>query len=224
MLCQVCRRGRLQAFIQHQDHVNSDVLCNVSAILNPDTKAKADILPICESRLPAAVYNKFLLFIQSRQPDYRDYRQLPHPADSLILSPWGCPMKTATHQTRGLSIFTLHPGNSSISFQNGSGDVYYGFIQFMWSHSLAGTPNTYLLVSRHIALSSQDAHLNPYQKLPELKCLLVYSHVPSLDAMERMVIIDKEQVRSQVAYYIRPPGTFGIKRETIILVDLFRNQ
>ena len=92
----------------------------------------------------------------------------------------------------------------------------------MWSQVLQGEKRTFIVVTPHTQLSAPDATHSPYPSWSGFLGTVVYSQpVPA----RPQVVIQPSQIRSHVAYYNRPPGTFGIKVGVFILIDsLHRNR
>jgi hypothetical protein len=115
------------------------------------------------------------------------------------------------------SIFNqcAHSGNSSVSFDH-DGIHDAGFIEQMWRVVIKGQPVTLMVMSPQPTLSALDQLKNPYSQYPGLACQLVYSHCPTL---EQWIVISPEQIIGHVAYYNRPPGTFGIQQAITVIVN-----
>ncbi|KAH6887830.1 hypothetical protein BKA70DRAFT_1122123, partial [Coprinopsis sp. MPI-PUGE-AT-0042] len=126
-------------------------------------------------------------------------------------------LKHIHHETRTYSLLSLHPGNSSISFQKPDGNVDAGFIQCIWTHNLIpGKSKTYLLISPHIRLSKQHQKLNPYQQYPGMMADIVYAQTPPAN---QQVVIQKEDIITHIPFYSRPKGTFSIPKPIMIIVN-----
>ena len=232
MLRQICRRGRLSAIMQ--DHVHSNALFGEALkILFPD--AIPDPAPIQYSDMETArynskgitltpgIYNEILKLInsESQTSTFRHYHNLPHPPDALVLPPLAISIQRIEHNGRGYTAFSSHPGNSSISYHCSNGDIDTGFITSIWSQALQGLKQIFIVVAPHSFLSAHDALRSPYSS-PGLMGTLTYSQPTQA---RPHVLIRQNQIQGHVAYYDRPPGTFGIKVGVRILIDsLHRNR
>jgi hypothetical protein len=88
----------------------------------------------------------------------------------------------------------------------------------MWTQVLMGVSCLYIIVSPHAHLTANDAAQSPYVSHLGFMGTVVYSK-PTPTQERKDVLIEKKQIKGHVAYYERPPGTFGIKSEVRILVD-----
>lgn len=167
MLRQICRRGRLSAFVH--DVISMSKHTNLKAALSilvpklyldaysdqsENTSAKK------LQAIPDDDYCRFLLFFGSSEP-IRHFNQFPHPDNARILSPMAVPKTHIQHKTRTYSTLSIHRGNSSISFypQN-SNNVEYGQIEAIWTHEINGGTDL-LLVSAYHKLSDEDHQTPP---------------------------------------------------------------
>jgi hypothetical protein len=225
MLRQICRRGRLMAFIN--DRTSSDsYLTQALHILGrrapEQMQANGKGQPI-----PLDVYNLLFEFVTFSFPTttFRHFKNLPHPIDSYVLPPFAIPVHHITYKGRNFSTFKMHPGNSSISFHARNGTTNAGFIDAMWRQVLHGKSQTFIVVSPHPYLSDEDQKKNPYASKPGFLCNIFYTQTPSdSDALDQ-IILQEDKIIGHVAYFKRPPGTFGIKRSTTVFIDsLHRNR
>lgn len=233
MLRQICRRGRLSGITQ--DYMCSNTLFGEALkILFPD--AVPDLAPIQYSDMETArsnskgvvltpeIYNEILKLVNSepRTLLFRHYHNLPHPPDALILPPLAISIQKIEHNGRGYTTFLSHPGNSSISYNCSNGDIDMGFITSIWSQVLQGTKRIFVVIAPHTFLSAHDAVHSPYSSQTGFLGTVVYSRPPQARSQ---VLIPQKQIRGHVAYYNRPPGTFGIKLGVRVLIDsLHRNR
>jgi hypothetical protein len=94
----------------------------------------------------------------------------------------------------------------------------------MWGQVLDGQSHLFIIVSPHSELSVKDAVQSPYISRPGFLGTIVYSQ-PTPSQKRQPVLIRQTQIKAHIAYYVRPPGTFGIKAEVMILIDsLHRNR
>jgi hypothetical protein len=234
MLRQICRRGRLTGFIQ--DYVNTDgpfgaalKILFPGAIVASTEKAATNHEAEHNSRgvaLSAELYGTVLKHVNTLWPNspFRHRNDLPHPPNAHVLPPVAVPVKHITHNGRNYSIFSMHPGGSSVSYRCQDGTIDVGFIMSMWTQVLMGVSHLYIVVSPHAHLTANDAARSPYVSRPGFMGTVVYSK-PTPTQERKHVLIEQKQIRGHVAYYERPPGTFGIKSGIRILVDsLHRNR
>jgi len=237
MLRQICRRGRLSGITQ--DYIHSDSpFGEALKILFPD--AVADPVETSAATqygdmemaqhnsegisLAPEIYNKILEVVNSESPTsvFRHHHNLPHPLDALVLPPLAISIQKIEHNGQGYTAFSSHPGNSSISFHGSNGNIDAGFITSIWSQVLQGTKRIFIVVAPHTFLSVHDAVRSPYSSRTGLLGTVVYrqpTHPKS------QVLINQTQIRGHVAFYNRPPGTFGINVDVRILIDsLYRNR
>jgi hypothetical protein len=240
MLRQICRRGRLLAFMK--DSANS-LLSDSEGLLSKALQM-FNILPRSLNTLNTEVqslfeqatensqgeslslehYNQILEYFNQQYPTtpVRHYSHFPHPIDAEILPRLASPIQHITHNGRPYSTFTIHPGNSSISFQSQNAAVEVGFIRSIWSQVLQGKQHIFIIVAPHLRLSVHDESKNPYIKKGGFSAGLVYSQSPQ-ECYD--VVIEVNQILAHVPYYKRPAGTFGIGKETMVIINsLNRNQ
>ena len=171
-----------------------------------------------QENLPLPIYECLLIYANknlSPAIPYRDFRQLPHPDDVHVFARAATAIRHWKYNGHQYSVNTAHPGNSSISFDHG-GIHDAGFIEQMWTVVIEGRPVLLMVISLHTTLSSLDELKIPYSQYPGLACQLVYSHHSTL---EHWIVISPDQIIGHVAYYNRPPGTFGIQQATTVVVN-----
>jgi hypothetical protein len=152
---------------------------------------------------------------------FRHHNDLPHPQ---VLSPVAISIQHITHKGHEYSTFSTHSGGSSISFHCKDGTVDAGFIISMWTQVLLGVSCLFVIVAPHAALTPSDKLRSPYTSRPGFMGTVVYSQ-PNPTQEQQHVLIEQQQIRGHIAYYDRPPGTFGIKSGVRVLVDsLHRNR
>lgn len=221
MLRQMCRRGRLTAYLRNT---------SLNAILSKgngsfgvqenSTKRNAGL-----ELVPLDVYNEVLAHINSTTSSevlpYRHAQDLPHPlTGARVLPRHALAVRRFEHKGRGYATIALHPGNSSVSFTPTTENAPdSGHIEAIWSFNLPGVgiERKFIVLSAHENLSVQDAQLNPYRSKPGFLANIVYTRDPTKGL--RFIIVETEAIIGHVAYYSRPPGTFGIKRATTVLVN-----
>jgi hypothetical protein len=241
MLHQICRRGRLLAFLQNGKTSSDGYLNKAFNILGRRSEAIGSsetqmFTPFDEAqkngageKLPLDIYDlifEFITDLSSSNTMIRHFKDLPHPLESRIFSPFAIPIRHIKYKTRTFSTFKTHPGSSSISFSASDGTTRAGFIDSMWQQVMDGNLQTFIIVSPHDFLSDDDEKKNPYTSRPGFLCNIFYTQVPS-DPLthSRRIVIREDQIIGHVAYYKRPPGTFGIKKAISIFVDsLHRNR
>jgi hypothetical protein len=163
MLRQVCRRGHLTAFIQ--DCIASgNPLGNVLHILvpqAPQTCTGAELPPVSPlaeaqhngqgKNLPLEVYNLILAHLNGPPPlsPVHHFKNLPHPMDVYVLPRMAAPTHHIKHKGHDYSTFSMHPGNSSISYHSKDGAINAGFVTSMWTQVLMGKLHSFIVVSPH---------------------------------------------------------------------------
>ena len=234
MLRQICRRGRLSGIAQ--DYIHSNTLFGEALkILFPD-KVADPVAPIQYDNMEMAqhnskgvtlapeIYDKILKLVNSESSAlvFRHHHNLPHPLDALVLPPLAMSIRKIEHDGRGYTTYSSHPGNSSISYHCTNGNIDTGFITSIWSQVLQGTKRIFIVVAPHTFLSAHDAVHSPYSSQTGFLGTLVYSQPTQTRSH---IVIKKNQIRGHVAFYNRPPGTFGINVGVRILIDsLHRNR
>jgi len=233
MLHQICRRGRLLAFMK--DSANT-LLSDSEGLISKALKM-FNILPRPLNTLNAEPqspleqaagnsqgealsidhYNQILGYLNQKYPatPLRHYSQFPHPINAEILPRLASPIKHITHNGRPYSTFATHPGNSSISIQLQNG-IEVGFIRSIWSQILLQKEHIFIFVVPHLRLSNQDGLKNPYSSRGGFSAGLVYSKSPP-EGYE--ILIEVNQILAHVPYYKRPAGTFGISEETMVIIN-----
>lgn len=228
MLRQMCRRGRLTAYLQNTSLNVILTKGDSSAELSASKQKKSTKRNAGLQVVPLDEYNKILAYVNSALPPgdspYRHAQDLPHPLKAKVLPRYALPVRRFQHKGRGYTTISLHCGNSSVSFTPKSGTTTEsGHIESIWSFNLsdAGVDDEsrrFVVLSLHEGLSAQDAQRNPYRSKPGFLANIVYTHDPA-KGLQRTMILEEEAIIGHVAYYSRPPGTFGIKRGTTVLVN-----
>jgi len=100
--------------------------------------------------------------------------------------------------------FSEHSRNSSIGYYSNVGTIEYGLICSIWVQSLGNRDtdqHTLLLISSYEQLSNTDRLLSPYSGFPGFQCVVVYMYLPPVVRATNMIIIQLEEVISQVVSY-----------------------
>jgi hypothetical protein len=191
--------------------------------IKTDSEALSSISQAKSKTLSPEIYDLILEYVNTILLfSFRHFKQIPHPMDANILPRIAVQSNNLKHKERNYTTFSMHSGNSSICYKCKNGDINAGFIISIWSQVLVRQLHTFVVVSPHEILSTADQELNPYKSRPGFLSAIVYSQKSE---PHKQIVIEKEQIISHVAYYIRPPGTFGIKAGTMILINsLNRNR
>jgi len=229
MLRQICRRGRLMAFMC--DSSSTVASTAVSSIANAIQTLIQNVLPPksmddSNSILPLEVYDEIrsILNVELPSMQFRHFKDFPHPDSAHVLPRQATSIQHIKIKGRDYSTFKQHQGNSSIGYYSsasGEIEISAGFIDTIWSQTLDGVAQTFLVVFRHQFLSSEDNQRSPYQGRNGFQVEIAYTNSSSV----HQVVIRPNQVIGHMAYYERPPGTFGIRRGITILINsLHRNR
>lgn len=230
MLRQICRRGRLMGFI-HAYALSDNIMGKALQILVPKSLLDQEIAS--ENLTPSStkietlsleIYEAILAYMNAHSPfmPFRHFKAFPHPLDANVLSRISTPLNHIKHKGRDYSVSKMHAGNSSIHFRCQDGTTDLGFINSIWSYKLQDKSYTFLIVTLHAHLAPEDEKKNPYSSRSGLLATLVYSEPL---APQKFVVIGLDDIVSHVAYYQRPPGTFGISSATTVMIDsLHRNR
>jgi hypothetical protein len=178
--------------------------------------------------LPLVVYNEIRSILNADSPStpFRHFKDFPHPDPAHVLSCQATSVQHIKIKGRDYSTFKQHHGNSSIGYYcssaSGEIEISAGFIDTIWRQTLDGVTQTFLVVSPHQFLSSEDHHRNPYQGRNGFQVEIAYTNPSASDVCH---VIRQSQVIGHIAYYKRPPGTFGIQSGITILINsLHRNR
>jgi len=225
MLMQICWRGRLNGLI-HDTVLSGNSLSTPLGNLMPTAVPSSDHAKHISHGecIPSTMYNLVLTYmntVHSGDP-FRHFKQIPHPVNACVLSPFAVRVNHLEHNKRNFSTHALHAGNRSIGYRGMDGYLALGFIQSMWELCVDQVKRTLIIVLPHEHLSLHDQPCNPYLSYPGLQCTLVYSRsLPDTQC----VVIEPAHIISHIAYYKRPPGTFAIKEATLVLMEsLYRNR
>jgi hypothetical protein len=213
MLRQICRHGRLVAMLSNQPRTAEWQLEDaVSGSKGPSNLLTRD-------RVPIHLYEKILAISRQSLATLRHYQHLPHPRNSIILPPVGHSPIYFEHGGRTFSTHKAHPGNGSIVFCDLNGSARTGFIDSVWKLDISGTEHIFIDVLLHKYLSFQDQAKNPFKTRPKLHISLVYA-APSGER----TVIEVSRIIAHGAYWIRPSGTFGISKRTMIIHNTDRGR
>ncbi|PPQ85518.1 hypothetical protein CVT24_010465 [Panaeolus cyanescens] len=166
--------------------------------------------------IPDKTYTSILQYLNDSPRDnkpFRHYAHFPHPLNSVVLPFKGIYRNHIYIHGKLYSPFSIHPGNSSMSFLRARTHPEPAIIQAIWTLEVDGVQRTFLIIQQPVALLPIDQQKNPYHQAPLLQVSLAY------DEYEDPIVIEPDVVQGHVPYYKRPPGTFGIDRATVIMVD-----
>lgn len=220
MLRQMCRRGRLTAYLD-SNPLNATPSTDDNALFVPDAKHNGGLEVV-----PLDVYNKILDCLNSGLPShvsaYRHAQDLPHPLKANVLPRFAWPIHRIQHKGRSYSIVNLHGGNSSIFFSPTTETAPdLGHIEAMWRYDLSNAgfqeSRTFIVLSLHESLSAEDTQRNPYRSKPGFLANIMYARDPAKAL--HLTIIEQAAIISHVAYYCRPARTFGIQKATTVFVN-----
>ncbi|KAJ3533804.1 hypothetical protein NMY22_g7182 [Coprinellus aureogranulatus] len=240
MLRQVCREGRLRGILGAFNSLVKDsdssrplsrAIGQASALLLPDTTvlAESEVPPLPRYRgspkkleqIPDGDYILILDLVNEPQTvlPIRHHADYPHPLHSRILYPSALKVNHTTFNTRTFSPYSVHPGNSCISFSTPGTGVRTGFIYEIWAIDVSGDRQEVLLIAPHTHLSPEDSKRSPYVDCPGLMSHIVYDerHLPRKDI--GIVAIHKSMIQGHAPFLARPVGTFGIKEPTLVVVN-----
>jgi len=183
------KSNRLPYHISEASKAALTVLCSRPASSN------CDAVPITKQKhqcLPSNVYDLLLDYICTQHPHFWHYKDLPHPLNVHVLSPWVLEKNHIIYKIWSLSIFSEYSGNSSIGYYSNVRTIEYGLICSIWVQSLGNRDtdqHTFLLISSHKQLSNTDRSLSPYFGFPGFQYVVVYMCPPSVVRATNMIII-----------------------------------
>ena len=231
----MCRRGRLMSFLRRSNTTSPASGDSVSSMLQTGIhiflkgpKQKEDPSGAGLTLIPPREYLVILDYLNAvaRLSDppallFWHAKHMPHPEHERVLPRFAIPVRYFKYKGRQYSTFQMHPGNSSISFTSklSNSASSSGYIESIWrftDFANMGVTRTFIFLSRHQTLSPRDAQLNPYQLRPGYLANLVYTRDSSNLSM---TLIEPEDIIAHVAYYPRPPGTFGISQATTVIIN-----
>ncbi|KIY61700.1 hypothetical protein CYLTODRAFT_477169 [Cylindrobasidium torrendii FP15055 ss-10] len=160
-------------------------------------------------------YKLILAHLNACGRPYRHYKDTPHPEYNDVLPPAGETLHHVTVGDRTWSRQSAHNGNSAIEFVR---PPYWigastGFIQEIWRIPLSGMVETFFVVRPHNLLRGPDLERTPYHLRPLFR---VDVAEPRLQGPA--MILESRHIRSHVATWTRPAGTYdGIDREVLLI-------
>lgn len=224
MLRQMCRRGRLTAFLRNP--VLSEDSFDPMIFLGRKYNGRKNPKGIGLKPVPDNIYEEILAYINKEStPSFRHCKSMPHPKNARVLSRFALRVNQFSHKERQYSTFELHPGNSTVRFEPGSTSGNTGHIESIWRYDLDGNGDlsTFIVISNHQSLSIEDATLNPFRARPGFLVKVVYARNPNDHQV--LTIVQSDNIVSHLAYIDRPSGTFGIEGNMTVLIDsLHRNR
>lgn len=219
MLRQMSNRAHIDALLRDQDA--SGGLAN---ILEPGNKQPSKY-PVQISSTEAAgilagacaldetEYNALLYYLHNTGRPYRASTDFPHPANANILPPQAQRPPQINHEEHTFSCQQSHRGNSAIQFYNPLTQSHdTGFIQAIWVLPLESSKHEFLVICPHKKLSIAEQSLAPFQHYPGFMTQIVDA-TPS----ESLVIIEPIHIVTHLTTFLRPKGTYGIDKETLII-------
>lgn len=221
MLRQICRRSRLMAFMRD----SSFSMINAFKTLTQDVIPSKGTESTSNDMLPLDVYDDIRSLLNSESPSipFRHFKDFPHPDSAHVLPRQATSVQHIKIKGRAYSTYKQHHGNSSIGYCFAAGgeiQTCAGFIDAIWRQTLDGATRTFLVISPHQFLSVEDSQRNPYQRRNGFQVDIAYTNPSNAHC-----VVGPNQVIGHIAYYQRPPGTFGIMSGITILIDsLYRNR
>ncbi|KIY61093.1 hypothetical protein CYLTODRAFT_480573, partial [Cylindrobasidium torrendii FP15055 ss-10] len=159
-------------------------------------------------------YMMILNFLNSSGRPLRDYRSIPHPTYDSVLPRAARVLHHATAGDRTFSRRGAHRGNSNIEFISPAhwSGASTGYIEEILAVPLHGTVEVFFIVRPHIALADVDVQKTPYAGRPLLRVNVVEedTHGPEL-------VLQYCNIRSHIAVWERPAGTYGITRRFLLI-------
>ena len=226
MLRQLSRRGCVDAMIK-DGLPGDDALSNGLAEILQEKEKPADYAhsPVSPAQvaailknapiLPPEQYIALLQYLQVTGRQYRDYRQLPHPPNTLILPPRAEPPLQMHRGDRTFSCQKSHEGNSAIQFYNPYSREYdTGFIEIIWRIPLEGAMETFLVVRPHRRLPFLSEAEAPFERYPGFLTKVV--DAASLDD-NALQIIEPTHIITHLTTFRRPEGTYSIPQKTLVI-------
>lgn len=219
MLRQMSRRAHIDALLTDQDASGG-----LADILEPGDKYSTRLpVPVKPSEaaeilsgapaLDEMEYNALLYYLHNTGRPYRASTDFPHPLNANILPPQAQHPPQIHHGEHTFSCQKSHKGNSAIQFYNPITQIYgTGFIQTIWRLPLEGSIHNFLVVCPHKQLSAAEEGLAPFHNYAGFMTKIVDA-LPS----QSLVIIEPIHIITHLTTFLRPKGTYGINKETIII-------
>ena len=171
-------------------------------------------------RLSPDLYQSILTHVNMLWPNapFQGCNDLPHPPNAHVLPTFAVPITHITHKGCNYSTFSMHSGDSSISYTCRDGTIDAGFIVSMWTQVLRAKSCLFIIVVPHAPLTANDAahkSIHVTTRLHGYCCL--QSTYPNAGTSACSHRTDADQ-----RPYCIPPGTFGIKVGVRVLIDSLR--
>jgi hypothetical protein len=226
MLRQLSRQGRVDAMIKDGLPDDDALSTGLTEILQekkkpadyaPSPVSPAEVAAILKNALilPLEQYTALLQYLQFTGRQYRNYRQLPHPPNSLILPP-RAELPLQMHRgDRTFSCQKSHEGNSAIQFYNPYSREYdTGFIEIIWRIPLEDALETFLVVRPHRRLPFLSEAEAPFQQYPGFLTKIVDAAPLGDDALQ---IIEPTHIITHLTTFRRPERTYSIPQKTLVI-------
>lgn len=209
--------NKLYNILEPTDNYGVDIKTSLPQELGPEKTAmffsKVPDIFSTASSFKVAEYNLLLNYLHRSGRPYRAYTQIPHPLDSVVLQPLAhCPLyfKRGDHT---FSCQSSHKGNSAIQFYNPTTrSKETGFIHAIWQVPLESKIQTFIAVLPHVTLLAFEEQKGPFIDRPELQ-----TRILSNGQADDVVVIEPLHIITHLTTYIRPAGTYGIERETLVV-------
>lgn len=218
MLRQMSRRTHIDSLLHEGDKLSK----KLAEILEPgDPSAVMTSLDPAEEAafLAKAIkfsmedYSALLQYLHSTGKQYRNFQNIPHPPNALVLPPY------ATHPLQfhwGNNTFSTqnsHEGNSAIQFYNPlTQNQDTGFIHTIWTLPLESVLHTFIVVHCHRELSAVEEGQAPFKHYTGFMAR-IFDALPS----QNFVIIEPTHIITHLTTFRRPAGTYGIQKETVVV-------
>lgn len=228
MLRQMCRRGRLIAFLRRWNldpASDSTTIQTGMHVFSKTHTQKEDPSGAGLKLLSSQEYSMILEYLNALAnssnppgPPFRHAQCMPHLAHEQVLPRSAIPIKQLKLKGRDYSTFGMHPGNSSVHVSGKLSGLVSGHIESIWRFTglSPGETRTFILLSKHQSLSLKDDQMNPYRFRPGFLAKIVYARN---SASLSLSVIEPDNIIAHVAYYARPQGTFGINKATSIVIN-----
>ncbi|KAF9020178.1 hypothetical protein BDZ89DRAFT_958581 [Hymenopellis radicata] len=227
MLRQMCRRSRLDAYLQDRS-TQDPMIQEFTSILAQDKVSLhesndplnsaqiAKILSEGES-LDGNHYTLLLQYLNSSEELYQSAMQtIPQPRGTRILPTAAKSLRHVIFDNRTYSLHAVKEGNSHIQFYI-PGDpvqrVETGRIERIWQLPLE-TMRTFFLVRQHHALTPAQSQFSPFSFEP---CTHLQAKLVNADPGLYIHIIEPKHVITHLVVYKRPRGAYRIPADTLAI-------